>query len=538
MSRNPHDKRSGEGDQTVNPTQQQSSRGACTIEPSATSSSSTDSSYGRILKSSALLGGSSVINVGLGIVRTKILALQLGPGPFGIMALYDSLTSMIGGVASLGIGQSAVRDVAAAAGSGDQTRIAQTIRVLQRVVWITGLLGLLATLALAYPASSWTFGDHDHVWAIAVLSVTVLFTQLQAGQTALLQGLRRIRDLTAKNVFGAIWCTAMAIPILLCLRERGVVPFLVALAAGQLGVTWWYARRVSILPVTVTWRQTWTQSREMMSLGLAFVISGLALSASTYAIRVILQRSLGAAGVGLYYSAFNICGFYVSFILQAMAGDYYPRLAEVGADAVKRNRLVSEQMEMAILLAVPGLIAALVLSGLLIWALYSSRFAGAEEVLRWQVLGLFGRIIAWPLGFLLLARGDRRGYLSCEIASQLVHVGLVYAGVRGFGLAGAGAAFAGLYLFNTVLVYLAVRRRHSYTPQRSTRTLVLLGALLVAAAFGTTFAGNMTWRLASGGFVLAAAAVFSLRGLAERLGRERIVMVYRMLAARLGFARP
>ena len=75
-------------------------------------------SYGRIMKSSTLLGGSSLINVGLGIFRTKILAVQLGPALFGVMGLYTALTSMIGSVASLGIGhKAAVRDIAEAMGT-------------------------------------------------------------------------------------------------------------------------------------------------------------------------------------------------------------------------------------------------------------------------------------------------------------------------------------------------------------------------------------------------------------------------------------
>lgn len=497
----------------------------------------TDNSYGRILKSSALLGGSSVINVALGIVRTKILAVQFGPALFGVMGLYYSLATMIVSVASLGLGKSAVRDVAAAAGSQDQTRIVRTIRVLRRAVWGTGLLGVLVTLALAYPASSWTFGNRDHVCAISIISIVVLCLVIHEGQTALLQGLRRIRDLTKATIIGAVWSTLMAIVILLWVRERGVVPFLVVVAMGELVATWWYARRVRVAPVSITWRETWERSREMVSLGLAFVISGLAVSASAYAIRVIIQRFVGEAGVGLYQSAFMISGFYVSFVLQAMSGDYYPRLAGVDADVEKSNRLVNEQMEMAILLAVPGLVAALVLSGPLIWALYSSRFAGAEEILRWQVLGLLGRIIAWPLGFILLARSDRTAFLWCEVTSCVVHVGLVLAGVHWFGLAGAGAAFAGLYLFNCVLVYLVVRRRHDYVLRRSARDLMLLGALLVAAAFGATLIDNVIWRLVSGVLVLAIAAAFSLQGIARRLGRERIAAVRRMVVARLRFTK-
>ena len=123
----------------------------------------TEKSYGRMLKSSVLLGGSSVINVGLGALRTKILAVQLGPELFGVMGLYSTLILMIQGVASLGIGQSAVREIAAASGSEDQKHIARTIRAYRRVVMVTGIAGLLITLCLAYPASFVTFHNGEHV---------------------------------------------------------------------------------------------------------------------------------------------------------------------------------------------------------------------------------------------------------------------------------------------------------------------------------------------------------------------------------------
>ncbi len=455
---------------------------------------------------------------------------------FGVMGLYTSLTGMISSVASLGLGQSAVRDIAAAAGSQDELRIARTVRAYRRVVWITGMLGLLMTLALAFPTSWWTFGNHDHAWAIAALSVTVLCTEIQAGQNALLQGLRRIRDMTAMSITGAVFSTILAIPILLCFRQKGIVPFLIAIALGQVVTSWWYARRMRVPHVTVTWRETWELSRDMISLGLTFVVTGLAAAGSVYLIRLVINHFVGEAAVGLYLSAFTISGIYVGFVLQAMAADYFPRLAGLGEDVQKRNQLVNEQAEMAILLAVPGLVAALVLSNVLIWTMYSTRFAGASGILRWQVLGLLGRIISWPLAFILLARADKTAFLWSEIASAVVHVLLVFWGTKAFGVAGAGAAFAGLYLFYVVLIYYVVKRRHGYFWRRSTGNVILLGTLAVLIGFATTFLNSVVWRLALGVSVLIIVSIVCFRGLLERLGSERLSKLWTMLGNRLGLA--
>jgi antigen flippase len=56
--------------------------------PPAVATEPKKESYGQILKSSALVGGSSVLNVGIGIIRTKAMAMLLGPAGFGLFGLY------------------------------------------------------------------------------------------------------------------------------------------------------------------------------------------------------------------------------------------------------------------------------------------------------------------------------------------------------------------------------------------------------------------------------------------------------------------
>src|SRR4029077_19939913 len=89
--------------------------------------------YGQILKSSALIGGSSALNIAIGIIRTKVMAILLGPAGVGLVGLYSSITDLTQSVAGMGVNSSGVRQIAEAAGSGDQERIALTATVLRRI---------------------------------------------------------------------------------------------------------------------------------------------------------------------------------------------------------------------------------------------------------------------------------------------------------------------------------------------------------------------------------------------------------------------
>ena len=71
-------------------------------------------SYGQILKSTALIGGSSAVNIVIGIVRTKAMAMLLGPAGFGLMGVYGAIIDVAQSIAGMGINSSGVRQIASA----------------------------------------------------------------------------------------------------------------------------------------------------------------------------------------------------------------------------------------------------------------------------------------------------------------------------------------------------------------------------------------------------------------------------------------
>src|SRR6266496_559201 len=108
-------------------------------------------SYNQILKSSIIIGGSSVITILVGIVRTKFMAVLLGPSGVGLMGMYISIANTMNTLAGMGVSSSGVRQIAEAAGTGDQIAIARTIITLRRTALALGALGALLLLAAARP---------------------------------------------------------------------------------------------------------------------------------------------------------------------------------------------------------------------------------------------------------------------------------------------------------------------------------------------------------------------------------------------------
>ncbi len=148
-------------------------------------------SHGQVLKSSVMIGGSMGLGVVVGIVRTKAMALMLGPAGVGLFGLYWSISELTRSVAGMGINSSGVRQIAESVGTGDSQRIARTVTTLRRVALVLGSLGALFLAIFARFVSRVSFGDDRHTGAIAFMALAVLFGEVSAAQGALVQGMRR-----------------------------------------------------------------------------------------------------------------------------------------------------------------------------------------------------------------------------------------------------------------------------------------------------------------------------------------------------------
>ena len=101
------------------------------------------SSYRQIMAATSLFGGVQVFQILIQIIRSKFVAVLLGPAGMGIVGLLTSTLGLISGLTNFGLGTSAVKDIAEARTTENETRIATVTIVLRRLVWISGTLGTI-----------------------------------------------------------------------------------------------------------------------------------------------------------------------------------------------------------------------------------------------------------------------------------------------------------------------------------------------------------------------------------------------------------
>ena len=401
--------------------------------------SNTDS-YLHILKYISLFGGVQVLNVLIGIVRNKCVAMLLGPQGVGLISLFNSSTRLIGDATNFGIPMSAVRNLAEDYDKGDEEKLTADIAVVRSWSLLTALLGLFICIALSPLLSRYTFSWDGHTLHFVLLSPCVALTALAGGELAILKGVRKLGALAAISVYNVLAALVLTVPLYYLFGDTAIVPSLVLMALVQLLLTIVVSYR--LYPPHVSLRKSLLDKGwGMIRLGTAFVLAGILGSGA----ELIMMTMV-----------------YAGMVFSAMETDYFPRLSGVNSLRFTFNQIVNRQIEVTLLLISPLLSFFLLFLPQLILFLYSDKFLPALGMAQVLVLAMYVRAIRLPVEYIPLAKGDSRSYLILEGLYDLLLVSLVLLGFWKGQLFGAGLGVAAAGVLNLGCVYGYAYARYDY----------------------------------------------------------------------------
>lgn len=419
-------------------------------------------SYRSIMKATSLFGGVQVFNIVIQIIRSKAIAILLGPAGMGILGLFNATISIISNLTNFGLGISAVKDIAAAKSGGDDRKVSKVVTAFRHLVWVTGILGLLLTIILSPWLSQLTFGSKKYTIAFIWLSITLLFTQLSSGQLVILQGLRKLKLLARSSVLGSSLGLIIAIPLYYFLRIDGIVPSIVSGSIISFLISWFYSKKIRINPIKISLKQSFDEGKNMIRMGFMISLSGLLTMGSSYIVQIFIGRIDDVGQVGLYIAGFAIINNYVGLVFNAMATDYYPRISAVANNNELCKQAINQQAEIAILILAPILIGFLIFINWAIILLYSKQFLGINGMIYWAVLGIFFKALSWSIAFVFLAKGVGKLFFWNELMANIYMLGLNILGYFHYGLTGLGISFAIAYFLYFIQVFLISKKKFNF----------------------------------------------------------------------------
>lgn len=489
-----------------------------------TEQSSQTSSYRSIFKATSLFGGVQVYQILIGVIKSKFIAVLLGPAGMGIMGLYQSTIELVKSVSSFGLEQSAVRDISEAKGSEDTNRICNTVSTVRRLVWLTGLLGLAVTLFMSPILSQLTFGSSDYTWGFAILSITLLIDQICVGQKVLIQGMRRLKDLAKASAIGSTIGLMISVPLYYWIGVKGIVPTLVITSLAAMLISWYYSNKIKVVKVRVTVREALLNGHSMIRMGISLSVSGILVTLCAYVLRWFIRGQGGVEAVGLFTAGYVIMTTYVGMVFKAMGTDYYPRLAAVNKDDEKCKEIINQQGEVAILILAPLVISCIIFMPFIIRLIYSSEFLAATDYVLWAILGMMFKAASWAISFSFIAKAEAKLFIINETIINIVLLAFQVAGYYYYGLVGLGVAFMVGNMIYLIQVYLIARRRYKFRFTSSFLTVYVIQFAIVLLSFIVVHVWHSNYAYILHGLLLAISAYYSLIELDRRMNIKQILL--------------
>ena len=443
-------------------------------------------SYSHILKYTGIFGGVQGLNIVIGLVRNKFVALLLGPTGMGLTSLFNSTLTFMSQATSLGISFSAVKHISGIFDSGDEAAIAHYIKVVRAWSLVTAVLGTVLCALLGPLLSDYTFSWGDHTLHFILLAPVVGMLAITGGETAILKGARKLRSLATIQVCSVFAALFISVPIYFFFGLSGIIPVIALIALAEMVFT--LRKSFRYYPPSLSgWHRVISEGAPMVKLGGAFVLTGIVGSGAEMVIRSFLNVYDGLDIVGLYNAGFVLTVTYAGMVFTAMETDYFPRLSSVCGDVAATNLMANRQIEVSLLIISPMLTFLILSLPVLMPLLYSHNFAPVVAMAQVAVLSMYFKAMSLPVAYITLAHGDSVAYFLLETAYYVILVASIMIGYNQSGLVGTGIALTLSYMIELIIILVYAHLRYHYTVSAQVCRYALLQLPLGALAYAVTF---------------------------------------------------
>lgn len=417
--------------------------------------------YSHIMKYIGLFGGIQMLNILVGLVRNKLVAMILGPGGMGLLSLFNSTIKLVSESTNMGIPMSGVKTISQNFDDEANEKLCESVKMIRFWSLLTALLGFVVCALFGSSINSLTFIWGDHSFHYMLLSPAIAFMAITGGETAILKGTRELTSLMLISFFYALITSAICVPIYYYIGEKGIVPSLVLAAFVNMLLALYCSTKK--YPYRLVFNKEFiAKGSSMIRLGIAFVLAGIFGSGADFLIRTILNTYGYLEEVGLYNAGYMMIFVYAGMVFSAMESDFFPRLSAIHDDVEAQNKCVNKQIEVTLLLISPLLITFLIGMPILLPVLYSGHFMPVLGMIQVAVMAMFIRALALPVEYIPLAKGNSSLYLFIEALYDVMIVVLTFVLYNMIGLVGAGIALTVAMMVDYGVAYVVMKAKYGY----------------------------------------------------------------------------
>lgn len=440
---------------------------------------------GRVaLRGGLVTGTAQAIKIGVQFLSVVVLARLLAPEDFGLIASVGPIVAFVGLFQNLGLQQAVIQ------------RKAISQRQLNQVFWVTGLVGLLSTVAVAAlsPAVAMFYGDPRMALITVAAGMPLFLGSMSALPLSLMNRNLQFGQLAINDVL-----TAMA-------------SFATAATAAYVGFGYWslllgsaVSTLVAMLAAwrVVSWkpdRPEWRIDSDILSFGANLTGFNLVNFFARNLDNILIGKFSGPVELGYYDRGYKLLLFPLQNINQPLTRVMIPLMSRIQEDKARFRDIYLRTNWLLAMVTMPGIAALTCTAHEVVSLLFGPRWLPVAPIFAW--LGIAGLIqpISSTTGWIFICQGQTRTMFRWGIYAAGTTVLSFFVGLQ-WGAAGVAAAYAlsGYFLRMPVLATLI----HRVGPVSAFDFLLVQGVFVGSAFLAWLAYGSMPAGLTGGNPLIA-----------------------------------
>lgn len=388
-----------------------------------------------LLKTSTLNGFGMAVKLFTALLVNKVIALLAGPNGIAVYGQFQSLMTLINGLAASPAQAGVIR--LTAANQDDLDKVHLYWAAALRAVLLSSLLFVVVGVLLAPLLAEYVLKQANLVLPLTIFFLTIPAASLSILLLSCANGISAIRSYVIAGILIAIIVNMAAI---VGVYVSGLGGAIIGVALGQvlalivllryLQTQSWFSLRYyfgRISPVQV---------QEIFALAAMAFVAVMIAPLIQIVIRQIMTDMFGLTIVGYWQAVSRFGEMYVMVVTALLGVYYFPRFS-----AVADVKALRQELQKFLLFIYPlfllGYVVIVLYKEFFITVMYSQAFLPAAELMPLQMVSDAMRILSWLTGYLVMARSSPKLFVSVEIGVGVLWVALAYLLMMDYGYKGA-----------------------------------------------------------------------------------------------------
>ena len=403
-----------------------------------------------LIKVLSLNSISVAVSFVLGILSTRIISVYIGSSGMALLGSFRNFTTMMKSIATLGINNSIIKLFVENRDDKKEISI-----IYSTFFWLFLFISVvLGCLILLFSNSISTFLFYTNSYAIAVQFFALLlpFIVINTFWLAVYNSLEKFKKIVLIQIISNLLVFLLTAVLI---WRKNISGGLFAVAFSEflmVFITFLFVRndkeffKFDIQKVISKKHLAVIKKFSIMAF-----ISAIIVPLNSLLIRNTIVQNYSLSEAGIWDAVNRLSGFYMVFFSSGLSLYYMPKLASIHTDSEFKEEL-KNYFKIFVPLFLVMIVVIFILKDVIINIAFTKEFIQIKEILIWQLLGDFFRIMTLAFGFQIVVKTMMKRYFIGEIVFNLSYYLLSIYLIKFYSVEGTLQA----YFYSNVIIFIII----------------------------------------------------------------------------------